>query len=502
MELDPRHAGHSHTANLKYGVIVFGISVVYAMMFAVCHLIYVRRWSSQGKAAPSSIYHKVVSPRSIPLHTIAWVLILLGLLFHKFSILTLPTTIKRAGRLGFCLVPLDIVLAIRPSLLATSYLDYIALHKWILRVLLFSIILHGLGYFAIWYVEGSMWEKSIRIYNLYGVMAFAMSMVLLLISMRPLRNRFYRSFYLVHNIVIIMFVTIIYWHARPGVGEYIFIALALLTYQLYARISRWNQSSAVSVITSENANLARIRLSLPANYPSQWAPGSHLRLSPPATSALTWLFPSHPFTIYSLPGDRDIELVIKKNTDFLVLENANYLISSPFNSLPVPFFETTDHVYIVCGGSGISLGIPLFRFFNSGSASTANLCWATPAKDDAFILDEIHSSVVIDVYVTRDSVSGNSSAGIEEQGLLATAELIELDDLKVETANAAKDTVPKNYRLHSGRPDVGRIFQPLLDATELGSKAVVVCGPDSMILDVKKWGKQNNVFVFSEFYSF
>ena len=514
MELGARHEGHHHRANIKYGYIAFGISLVFAFTLAVSNFVYLRKWLKKGWPDRSSVWARLGSPQPVWLQITLWLIVVSILSFLNIHDLkaSYTTIIKRVGRLGFYLVPFDILLAVRPSLMATSYLEYISYHKWFLRLILFLISVHSVGYFVKWISTGDTWRKSTKPLNFLGVIVFFLGLALAVISLKPIRSRAYRLFYSVHNITIAAFLTLIFWHARPGVTDAIILSVCLIAFQITQRIRMSHQVPRIVVSDNNEANLRHLRLPKPSGFPSQWSPGAHIRLSCSLVDARSWLFPSHPYTIVSLPSDDYLDLIVKKENRFQIEALRSYTISSPFASLPPPFFHTAERVVILCGGSGISLGLPLLRFLKSNASIHSALHWAVSERRDAFVLDTIGLTHEVNVHVTRDSsfeLQG-SDAYQPHKALLSDGEQIEL-----KTLGRCSDDLPEpNYEqtdgpksrsriiFHTGRPSPDTIFASLLGEAEKVNCWIVVCGPDSMIVNATNWGKDNGVQVFLEHYGF
>lgn len=516
MEFERRHGGHHHKANIKYGYIIFGISLFSALVLTVSNYVYLNKWLKNGSPNRRSVWSRLGSPQPLWLHVTLWLVITIGLsLFniHEFRE-NYTTFIKRIGRLGFYMVPFDILLAIRPSLMATSYLEYIALHKWILRLILFLVSVHGIGFFVKWFLTDDVWTNSIKPLNFLGVVVFLLGLILAIVSLRPIRCRIYKVFYLLHNITIGSFLVLIFWHARPGVTDAVIISACLVTFQLIQRIRNCHLVSEISISDKKFSNLRLLRVPKPGNLPSLWEPGAHVRIAYPLTNPRSWLFPSHPFTVFSLPNDKTLDLVVKKSHKFQVQRSDDYTISNPYSSIPPAFFQTAERVVILCGGSGISLGIPVFRILSSNASVHSELHWVVSNKADSFILDNLELNNEANVYVT-----GNHSSTPHEDedyepdhALLSTGDEYELETLSGDTFQQpeTKDGSYKKpdgntrdfIKYQSGRPVLDNIFSSLLEATDTLNSWIVVCGPKSLINNAKKWGVDHDIQVFLEYYDF
>lgn len=504
-----RHAGHHHTINIKYGYAVLGILILYALLLTVARYRHFKNWKTQGRPNNRLIWARLCH---VPLiaHVLLWVALVLGLTFFNVTNYAENYTIvlKRIGRLGYCLLPLDILLVIRPPTLGHSYLSEIPLHKWMLRLIIACGVIHGGGYFVKWLIEGALLRKSGKVANLLGIIVFLVSLVLVVLSLRFVRRRYYALFYVIHNITVLAFVALILFHARPGVGDIVLLLAVMLAYQIYRRFTTFTNINSLAIVDKEQSSLRLLRISKPTQFAGQWQAGSHVRLAYPKRDFKSWVLPSHPYTICSLPADATVDLVVKKGCRFQVYSSLDYALSNPYASLPPPIFTSAENVHIICGGSGISLGVPVFRYFKLNSSVQASMTWCVSNKNDTYVLNELKVGHSVDVYVTDSAGSTIFVSGEEEEyGLLDQHDIEmesflsdEMDDSNPFLDESAQLSARKLVNLHTGRPNLDTIFAPFNYTDDLANKWLVVCGPESLIIDVKKWGGEHKVQVFSELY--
>lgn len=496
MDSEPRHEGHHHTlVHVKYGYIVFGVSLVYAALLTAGSSMYVRQWDARGKPHPTLVWGRLRNTTPLWVHVVVWLVAVAALAAANGTALATDyvAVARRLGRLGFCLVPLSILLALRPPILGTSYLEYVALHKWLLRVIFAATAVHGVGYWIKWLREGMFWAKNLSLFNLLGVVAALALAVLAVVSARPLRHRFYRTFYVVHNVTVVLYIVLIAWHARPGAGDFVALSVLMVVWQVVQRIRRVHRVAQVDIIDHDRALLRLLRIARPVNYPVEWSPGSHLRLGYPLRDVRSYIVPLHPYTICLLPMDKTIDLVVKKGRTFEVFLSLQYAVSQPFASLPPPFFSTAENVVVLCGGSGVSLGCPIYRHLQTAGVRS-KMVWCVANKDDVYVLDEVNVANV-EVYVTRTLAVEPTE---EDEGLLRDVELQNLDELGDDPfADPERESA---VSFHTGRPSLDSIFAQFGETDEQLNKWIVVCGPSLMIKDAQRWGKQHLVQVFSEYY--
>lgn len=436
-----RHGSH-HRANVKYGYLVLAVSIVYAAFLLVLRS-----------------YLRSLRRVSLIFHMAFWVLLFAGLSANVHDLIENYTVLlKRTGRLAFCLVPLDILLALRPPVLGTLYIEDVPLHKWLLRLIIAGSAVHGVGFFVRWAFLQQLRKKLANVANLCGIAVFVAAAALAVISLRPLRVKNYKVFYVVHNATVLLFSTLIAFHARPGVTDVSVLVLVLLCFQIYGRFQL--VSATFSVHDDERSLLAVLEFS--SLFPP-WLPGSHIRVAP--LGLALWIWPLHPYTLCLLPEDDSAKLVVKKGK-FSVVPYVNYSVSAPFAPQELP---KMDQVQILCGGLGISFGVPIFRFLR-GQGVAAKLHWCVRSRQDVYVLSHVLNEE-IDIYITGTEFSQN-------------VELEELTETK--------------QRIHNGRPNLDEA----LAFEDVDEKCVVTCGPTSLVKSVKAWGRANSINVYSEKYAF
>lgn len=511
--LEPRHGHghHNHRANVKYGYYTLLASIAYIGVIATCRYIYAYRWQKQGRPGTRGVWRAIVHT-PFWVHLLLWFAIYLVLLF--VGLLNFPKYyagfLKRTGRVAYCLVPLDVILAFRPALFGGSgYLEHIPFHKWLLRIILFGTTIHGLGFFVKWLIEHRFWDRFFDIYNVLGEIPTFLAVLLAVVLARPIRAKVYGFFYIWHNATVVSFATMIIVHARPGVTDIAILTIVLCGVQVYLRVSRTYRLPKITIVDKDQLALRVLKLTKPTHYPAEWSAGSHLRLTTKMASFTYWLLPSHPYTIALLPLDDSVVLVVKKTFRFQVFSSVDYTITLPYMSLPPPFFKTAENVHILCGGSGISMGVPLYRYFSTNSSVVANLTWCISNKEDDYVLDELTVPKAMDIYVTgsQSSTLFVNNGETEQYGLLDEADNFELQSLSSDESedpnpfadtNAVRKKPGVSY--HKGRPIFDEIFRPFGETDDAANKWLIVCGPPGMIQDAKKWGRQHKVQVFSELY--
>lgn len=465
MEIVPRHGGHGHYANVKYGYLIFALSAFHVAISVVTRIWWKRR--------------------ALPLWAVVtlWLLVLGGI-----SVLNVPelnenslVVLKRFGRMGYVLIPFSVALALRWPLDRASsvtwlYLVNLPLHKWILRLILLCASVHSIGYIYKWWVLKTL-IKLFRLYNFLGVVIWAVSLVLAVVSIRLCRKKWYKTFYVVHNLTLWLLVLITAIHARPGVLLFCAINVAILAIQIYQRLIAF---SVTPQTVTAPTSLQYISIPKPPTFPV-YLPGSHVRLAYPISNYKSWLLPTHPFTIVSSPQLSTLDLIIKKSA-FEIDVSHHYSLTGPFLPLPASFYNTTDQLNIVCGGSGISFGLPLLSHFNN--SIPIRLVWCIRNKQDLHVLKHFDTSLVslMDIYVTGDYEADEAA-----DGLLSL-------DIELSTMNK-----PSSIKLTKGRPNFSTVFVND-DEVATSKKWIIACGPESLVSDTRRYGKDRSWNFFLEMY--
>lgn len=516
MSIKARHAGHghgNHYANIKYGYITLAVSAAFMVYLIATRFLFIKRWKSQART-PSGVL-RFLSEGSLTLRVLIWTILVVGILFANVSNLGTSYTVvlKRLGRVGYCLVPLDVVLAIRPTFLGphSLYLQYLGLHKWLLRLIILATTVHGVGYSIKWLIEKRFWNRTFAWRNFLGVIPFWMSLLLIVVSLRPLRRKLYGLFYIWHNITVFAFTAFMLWHARPGVTDVLVFIFFLYGVQIFLRIRLTHRVEKLTLVDPEDSQLRLVKLQKPANFPVDWVPGSHLRMSWRLTNWRYWVYPTHPYSISTLPGDTTVDLVIKKGFRFEIFLSLEYSISSPYNLFPPQLFQTADNVHVICGGSGISLGVPVFRYLKQNSSVITKMTWVVRSIKDTYVLPELGVQHSVDVYVTQGNLDNTlffNTGDEEDYGLLN----LDGKDMELESLNLDDDEPTNPFtdeagtlalraiNYHKGRPILHEVFSHLGETDDPRNKWIVVCGPAPLISAVKKWGKLNKTNVFEELY--
>lgn len=494
-ELVKRH-GELHMANIKFGYITLALCIGYLCWRYLSLVIYDRSWASSRRSTTTR-WIKIPNWFIIDLFFVA-VGILCAIDPH-FDHLT--THIRRLGRISYALVPLDLVLAARPAYIPLdNYLDTMYLHKWISRLIVILGILHSVG-FLVWYnTEGNL-QKVLKWENLLGLVVF-IGCCVMISFWKPVRNFYYKLFYICHNVFMITFIMLIAWHARPGVTDITMINVVLLFGHYFLKYLTSRNITFSEIIEHPSSDLKIIKFPKQI-LPDDYLPGSHVRIGCSKWSPLFLILPSHPYTIATNYNTRDnLASLIVKDTRFQIIPFDTYTIQPFFkSSLSANFFETAENVTIVCGGSGISLGLGVYEFFKNKIESSTDeihlkLIWITKSEADLYVLKELGIAGV-EVFITNSDSEDFDDVPFNNDS-------IELDTLS-NPFNHPDDpsSVSSINAVSVGyRPNLDELVPPHLNLTiDYANKWIISCGPRSLNKSCEKLAKNSKCQFFSEEYS-
>ncbi|ODV84334.1 hypothetical protein CANARDRAFT_201313 [[Candida] arabinofermentans NRRL YB-2248] len=528
-----RH-GSTHYINVKYGYFTIFLTICYLVYREVALYYYNRSWSRSGRS--TTRLGLVTFPLLYLISIIAFVVLIMEVFNPHLDKLTIH--FKRAGRLAYSLLPLDLVLALRPSpFKLDNYLDTLIVHKWISRIILILGISHSIGFMLRWYDVGTF-SKTWDIVNLAGFIMFTLFSILLVINWKKIRSSIYKYFYVVHNVTLWSFVLMTWYHARPGVTPIAIVCISILIFQFAVKFMTLQDVQIVDTISNDGSDLMIVKM--PKRLlPDGYLPGCHLRLGYSWKSPLYWVFPSHPYTIattFEEPGSQ-ISLVLRKST-FKVFSNKTYSIQPYFkSSLGLNFFQTAENISIVCGGSGISLGLVLANYFKKKILEDLkdikiSFIWITPSREDLFVLKALRVEGV-EVYITGSKTTefASSSQTLQTETALSTS----FDDVPIsESDNPFSDTYEleslenrngynidedhedgeslndpdglqtkfRNKYHYGKRPQLSQVLERHLDKTiDYANKWIIACGPPALNKDCKAIAETSRCRFFSEEYS-
>jgi predicted ferric reductase len=436
------------------------------------------------------------------------------------------------SRVCYAMLPLALFLGLRPSPLPnTFYLQTVHLHKWVSRAVVLVGLVHGIMYF-IYFVQNDRIHKLFKFYNFLGVITLFMMLALGLTSLKPFRQRFYSWFYRLHYPFAWLTVILGCIHARPGTNLLTFWCFAILIGQIVYRVLTSKNTDIEEHAITHNLKIAILPRSV---MPEYFPVGSHLRVSHSLRNPLTWISPTHPYTIASHPSDNEVRLMVRE-TRFKLASSPNssfssgqFSVSGPYPSIDDTMFNTARKVLIITGGAGLSFGAAVYRGLKINGINEVKLIWIIKAKSELPALQMLGVGSSVSVFVTGRASKNSLAAGddfdleledlleedenvtakdafellseAEEDGLddlVDSATLIAGEDAAAVTLAEGKDELP-GISVHKGRPVLATEIKEFFSDTEIaaGKNWVVACGPEGLVNDAKKWTeKQSTDLIF------
>ncbi|KAL3229129.1 putative metalloreductase AIM14 [Nakaseomyces bracarensis] len=509
-----RHS-ETHFANIGYGFLVFLISVLYVVFLLLLRRVVKVRPSNKQRSIPVKIGTKLYS-LDPSIHLLVLFIPILIPFYYKYSLVNQTAVyIKRIGRLSYVLVTLNLFLSLRPNIFLRDryvYTEFIPLHKWLSRLIVSLGVIHGAMFIVRWSIDPnvSVTSKITKKYNLVGVVLAGMVVVMVITSIGAFRRAAYRVFFVLHHLVMLSFIILTPVHARPGVQTpFLFINIFLLCLQLYNKTMLSTRSSALKKI-DDYANTNMVVVQFPRKgLPDFFNPGSHVRVSQyRKLNPLYWMLPTHPYTISSLPSDEVVELIVAENSvppgggsSFQIDMGYTYTIQYPHNpTVPEVCLHNGNRITIVVGGSGISFGLPIFRFFKAmKQMEYIRLIWLTRnvtnlnliSKSSSFqsLIEESGEVGNFDVFITN-------APQAHDEGEDETFEMTNLN----EQSNGPVD-LNSIANIHKGRRLDWAVDLSHLVQEDNSSTWLLCCGPTTLVDDAKHYADANGINFASEIYS-
>lgn len=299
----------------------------------------------------------------------------------------------RTGFIAIAQLPLIFLLAGRQNIIGfladMSYARLNWFHRWAARTLWLTATIHMCFWFRDWgrynYIVYQLRNDEL---TKRGFAAWCILTFIVLASLGPVRRLSYEVFVLQHLVTFIGFIVALYMHAMKEVKFWVWIGVALLVFDRFARYA-WGAYVNLSVFHGKGKESALWTHSasftpLPGNVtkvtiqnPSiSWQPGQHVFLTCHAVVPLQ----SHPFTIASLPEDNRLEFFIRAESggtrrffryaskkDRVLgtgqtappTHNRTVFVEGPYGSLRS--LRQFDSVVLLAGGMGATFTMPLLR---------------------------------------------------------------------------------------------------------------------------------------------
>lgn len=281
----------------------------------------------------------------------------------------------RAGWVSTVQLPLLFATALKVNPISTvtgvSYELMNWMHRWVARIMLITIFLHGFFFTYEWALSHIVLKQlKLMPMALWGFGAAGTISTMVVGGWRYVRLRHYEIWVVSHVLGAYGTLASIYAHTRCTTN-FVAASMALLLFDAFGRAYLWSKNNlwpylamrgrigpgGLAYLHQLDRNYLRVELHMPS---LQWRPGQHIMLTVPSISRLQ----SHPFTISSpCEGEAPAVLIIKRCTGFtdrlwqlassISTGPVHVLVSGPFGRPQYLAYES-DAVVLVATGNRAS----------------------------------------------------------------------------------------------------------------------------------------------------
>ncbi|TXT08893.1 hypothetical protein VHUM_03021 [Vanrija humicola] len=441
----------------------------------------------------------------------------------------------RTGIMAFYNLPLLWILAGRNDVLiwltGWTYQSCNIFHRWAARVAVVQSIIHSAAYTWLEREEpySELWAEQ---YWRTGVFATVAMTILLPLSLKPIREKVYEIFLILHICLAVVVLVMLWYHVKIFDGSYnpwLYACIGLWSFDRLLRIVRIvvlsfrTVSGQNTVATMTGGSEGLIRMSINSSVRINPKPGSYYFLYSPR-SIKPW--ENHPFTLASWDQTeagttlhflfapqagwtRSMQKRIAKVSDGVAPSTSmRVLLEGPYgHDHPVTSYE---NILLVAGGSGITALLPyVFALQNEPAprhARHVTVVWVVRNANYAAdvlakeLAPKYTQGIDIQVHVSReegatasdviDRLPGDVAAEVESDDGSSPQES-PVNEKPVGGAGKEHDDSDSDgeghLRIRSGRPEmdtlVGRGVSQLIGAERL---AVLGCGPAGMMDDLRR----------------
>ncbi|KAF8961720.1 ferric reductase NAD binding domain-containing protein, partial [Flammula alnicola] len=424
---------------------------------------------------------------------------------------------NRAGNIATSQMPILVALGMRNNpiswLTGVSYDRINFLHRLLARVICILSWIHG---------GGRVRNDSVtKTWMQAGILASTSISLMLILTIRPVRERSYELFLLAHFTFAFIFVLGTYFHVASrrmayfGVWpsmmiwglERFFRLVRLAVYNFgylnprSSETSRKSLDASVEVLSNQSL---RVTIHRPKIF--HWRPGQTAFLAFPTVSKSP--FESHPFTMSTIDDDptsnqKKLVFIIRVRKGFtqrlsrVASPDQTYkvFINGPYSSPPILMGYQT--VILIAGGSGVAFTLSLLSDLISRAKRNEHACervvfvWALRHLEHvqwiedhlSALLKDVPSSISVDIkiYVTSPAPPTEEKWDDDSNGNGSKESLDGSDSLQSEPNLLESPYVSLGH----GRPDVSSLISDEV-ASATGSISVNVCGTHSLAEAVRK----------------
>jgi predicted ferric reductase len=377
-----------------------------------------------------------------------------------------------------------------------------------------------------------------------GIIAMAAFLVIIIVSLRPVRTGAYEVFFYIHFLGIGIFLVGGYYHTKDAYGSYwIWPSFVIWAFDRFIRMIRlvvFNHSyfgfksgtgtmDATTELLSEN--VVRLRLRRPPHF--HWCPGQTAYLIMPSVSTLP--FEAHPFTIASFDssfpstaetedqsgsGENHGTQVLGSSTPFwkelVFLINvhggftkklkevaaakgqAKVFVDGPYG--PSSDLSSYDTSIFVAGGSGISYTLPVFlsviESVRKGKSSCKRVVfiWSIRKTEHVQWIDEAlikavqlaPPSLTVSIRIFDTGALSMSQSTEEDSSRSVPTEKISTPEQDAANGSliSSKLLLLRGVKMENGRANLDALLKEEISMAS-GSMSVSVCGSQGIARAVR-----------------
>ncbi|KAG5645748.1 hypothetical protein DXG03_005285 [Asterophora parasitica] len=428
----------------------------------------------------------------------------------------------RTGIMSFWNLPLLWALGGRNDVLiwltGWSYQSCNIFHRWVSTVATTQAIVHSAAY--TWYVVATGTGVAANFADMYwatGVFATVTMSLMIPLAIRPIREKLYELFLLLHIVLAAATLVLLFYHVTEMDGTYDAWLWACVGLWVFDRVLRYVRvgvlsyktmrsggENTVASLTNQPGEGGLVRLTVQSSISIEPKPGSYYYLYTPR-SWTPW--ENHPFTLASweqTPGGttfhfhfapqagatRKIEKRIAQTKELST--KMRVLLEGPYGTVhPVSSYE---HILLVAGGSGISAILPYaFSLVNSSPRHARKVTIHWVVRNAAYAADLLSHELApqnmpgIDVHVYVSREDGAVATDFIDRLPNRVAGADDTSSLDGDGSGAHKEKGGVPLKVAGGRPVVADLLVHHISQL-IGSErlAVLACGPASMLDDLRR----------------
>ena len=430
-----------------------------------------------------------------------------------------PPIATRSGWMSIACLPFVLTLAAKENpislLTRVAYEKLNVFHRWLSWAMYALALVHTFPFIVYHRQQGDMGKQwGTSAYYWTGVIALLAQSWLSFMSLGPIRNRFYELFKATHLLSAAVFFTFLFIHCGFTLTsvDYL-IAAAVLYFLCWCSASLRTLFEHRSAPTPARLELLPhdvVKISVPTRSP--WKPGQHIFLR-----FLSWdvhSLTAHPFTIASLPRrDESASAQNAHEMVFYVHPRGGYTgrlaalarqkpnckvrlsLDGPYGGMKDRSLGEFERAIIISGGAGAGFVLSVLEDVLRRGAVDVQVVFSTSKSEHAAwfheqvaaLLTEYNSTGVrLNVHVT--SSNSKESMSRDKKEMKSSKETrtknTNIKHEKSEDASSTESDEPTQPTI-TGRPDTRAVVAQAVQGVSGGGVGIAVCGPESMLFDVR-----------------